>query len=75
MGGAMSAIKVISSDTLDDKMKSKVENAFRSKHTESVEFVYDIDPSLIGGILVIDGDRYYDASVRGQLAVIKRNLK
>ena len=71
----MNAIKVISSDVRDADMKRKVEKSFRNKHEETVQFVYDVDPSLIGGILVIDGDKYYDASVRGQLAVIKRNLK
>ena len=71
----MNAIKVISSDVLDADMKRKVEKSFRNKHEETVQFVYDVGPSLIGGILVIDGDKYYDASVRGQLAVIKRNLK
>lgn len=71
----MNVIKVFSSGALESDMKRKVEKSFRGKHDEPVEFVYDVDPTLIGGILVIDGDKYYDASVRGQLAVIKRNLK
>ena len=71
----MNVIKVFSSGALESDMKRKVEKSFRGNHDEPVEFVYDVDPTLIGGILVIDGDKYYDASVRGQLAVIKRNLK
>lgn len=71
----MSSVKVISSDALSPRMMQKIEAVFIKKHIDDVEFIYEIDPSLIGGILVIDGERYYDASVRGQLAVMKRNLK
>lgn len=71
----MSLIQVMSAQALSEDSKRKIETVFRKKHDEAVEFAYAVDGSLIGGILVIDGECYYDATVKGQLAVIKRNLK
>lgn len=68
-------IKVVSSAKLSSASVQKIEKAFQKKHDGKARFVYDVDPSLIGGILVIDGEKYYDASVRGQLAELKRNLR
>lgn len=71
----MSEIYVTSANELSSDLKRKIEKTFSEKHSDSVVFLYEIDPSLIGGILVKDGDRYYDASVRGRLAVVRRNLR
>lgn len=48
--------------------KKRVESVFTQKHVgEQVEFVYNIDKALIGGILVVDGDKYYDGTIRSQV--------
>ena len=65
-------IRIISAKALDDASKKKIETAFSKKHKEKTEFSYSIDATLIGGVLVIDGDDYYDATVKGQLNSIKR---
>ena len=35
----------------------------------------EVDPELIGGVIVRVGSRVYDGSVRGQLAALKRRLE
>jgi F-type H+-transporting ATPase subunit delta len=35
----------------------------------------EVDPDLIGGVIVRVGSRVYDGSVRGQLAALKRRLE
>lgn len=61
-------IQVSSATELKDEHKRKIEQVFCAKHKgESVEFVYTIDKELIGGILVVDGDKYYDGTLRSQI--------
>ncbi|MDE6618448.1 MAG: F0F1 ATP synthase subunit alpha [Clostridiales bacterium] len=61
-------IQVSSATELKDEQKRKIEHVFCAKHpNESVEFVYTIDKELIGGILVVDGDKYYDGTLRSQI--------
>ena len=65
-------IRVISAKALDQASKKKIEAAFSKKHKEGAEFSYEIDATLLGGVLVIDGGEYYDATVKGQLNNLKR---
>lgn len=71
----MSTIRVVSAKPLDGEAAKKIEVAFSKKHKDKVVFRYELDNTLIGGVLVIDGENFYDASVRGQLATIKRALQ
>ena len=71
----MNNIRVISAKALSESAKSKIETSFRRKHSDEIEFVYETDSELIGGVLIVDGDKYYDATVRGQLAHTKREIK
>lgn len=60
-------IDVTSAKPLSASEVKKIEKVFSQKHKEPVEFAYHIDESLIGGILVVDGDKYYDGTVRSQI--------
>lgn len=60
-------IDVTSAKPLSASAVKKIEKVFSAKHKEQVEFVYHIDESIIGGILVIDGEKYYDGTVRSQI--------
>lgn len=71
----MSVVEVVSASKLSAESVKKIETFFNKKHGEKAEFVYKLEPSLIGGILIKDGEAYYDATVRGQLAVLKRSLQ
>ncbi|MCH5155201.1 MAG: F0F1 ATP synthase subunit alpha [Clostridiales bacterium] len=61
-------IQVSSATELKDEQKRKIQDVFCAKHPkDNVEFVYTIDKELIGGILVVDGDKYYDGTLRSQI--------
>ena len=61
-------IQVSSATELSINQKRRIQDVFCSKHSgEKVEFVYSIDKELIGGILVVDGDKYYDGTLRAQI--------
>ncbi len=69
-------IDVTSATELSSAQVKKIEKVFLSKHKgENVEFVYKIDKELIGGILVVDGDKYYDGTVRSQIDKINTDFK
>lgn len=67
-------ITVTSAKPLTAAEQKRTEKIFSAKHKgKKVEFVYSIDKSLLGGILVIDGDKYYDGTVRSQIDKINPN--
>ncbi|KAI4452942.1 atp synthase subunit alpha mitochondrial [Holotrichia oblita] len=69
----MKNIKVFSASALDAQNRKKIEASFAKKHVgEELSFSYEIDVKLIGGVLIIDGADYYDASVKGQLSALKK---
>ncbi len=67
-------IEVTSAAELSAAQKKRVEKVFSDKHKgEKTEFVYRIDLELIGGILVADGDKFYDGTVRSQVDKLDRD--
>ena len=69
-------IDVTSASELTPSQIKKIESVFSSKHKgEKVEFVYRIDKELLGGILVVDGDKYYDGTFRSQIDKIGTDFK
>lgn len=65
-------IRVITASPLSEQEKRKIEKVFADKHKgESVSFRYESDSSVIGGLLIIDGDDFYDATLRRQLGNLK----
>lgn len=61
-------IEVTSAQDLSPQEQKKIEHVFSAKHKgQSVEYVYKIDKSILGGILVVDGDKYYDGTIRSQV--------
>ena len=64
----MSVIKVITSYGIDIKTKNRIEEVFKKKHSgKDISFSYEIDPSILGGILVIDNGVYYDGTLKAAL--------
>ena len=61
-------IQVISAAPLTDDERAKIEKRFSVKHPgQKPVFSYSVDQSLLGGLLVIDGDDFYDASLKRQM--------
>ncbi len=65
---------VFSAKPLTEKDRLRIEKIFGKKHSNAVEYEYRIDTALLGGLLVIDGNDYYDSTVSSRLAKMKRNL-
>ena len=59
---------------LDDATKERLKGLVKAKTNNEVEFVVDIDPSIIGGF-VLEYDTYsFDASIRTKLNRMKKQL-
>ena len=71
----MRQIKIIAAAAYDSASKNKIEEFFLRLHPEGAEFVYEINDSLIGGFMAVDGDNYYDATIKGQLNKLKLTEK
>ncbi len=67
-------VSVFSANELSEKDKARIEKIFFEKHSCAVTFEYNVDASLLGGLLIIDGNDYYDSTVAGRLAKLKRGL-
>lgn len=61
---------VTMTDDLREKVKEKARELFRS----DVYLTEFVDPSIMGGIILEGPTRRYDASVRAQLANVRRTL-
>ncbi len=69
-------IHVSSASELSAEQRGKLESVFSAKHAGSdVGFDYKIDKELIGGILVVDGDKYYDGTLRSQIDKLATDFK
>lgn len=61
-------IEITSAIALSEAEVKKTEKIFSAKHKgEKIEFVYKIDKTVLGGILVVDGDTFYDGTLRSQI--------
>lgn len=67
--------KVTTAIELSDGKKAEVlEKLLHTTAYESFEMQYEVDPSLIGGMIIRIGDRVVDSSIRQKLAEIKKDL-
>ena len=68
-------VQVVTAEPLDDDQRHRFEEVIRSKvAVGSAVFQYQIDPALIGGLVVSYGDRRFDLSIRSKLARIQTRL-
>lgn len=70
----MNRIEVLTSESIDSNDKKKIEKLFSEKYGDDYEVHYKVNQEIIGGIIIKDGDRIYDGSVKSQLKKIKRSL-
>merc|ERR1712183_614939 len=75
LGQIMSAVRgeviceVTTAKPLDGAMKGEVEGAIKGflKEGESIQLTEKVDPSIIGGMIVVIGDRYADMSLKTKI--------
>jgi len=59
---------------LDDASIARVEEKFSALLGKKVKLNLQIEPNIIGGIIVAIGDKVYDGSLRGQLSRMREHL-
>jgi F-type H+-transporting ATPase subunit delta len=67
----ISRVKVTTAVPLSTVMREKVETFARKRSGKSLEFVYKVEPAIVGGIILEVGDQQYDASVSRKLREIR----
>lgn len=65
---------VTTATTLPDEDKNKFQQKLRTKYGENLEFVFNVDPSIIGGAIVQIGDKLIDGSVATRLNAMSNAL-
>lgn len=61
-------MKIITVEPLEEQQLNSIKEKFRNKYSaRGVKTTEIVDPSIIGGIKVIIGDKVYDGSVKGRI--------
>ena len=61
-------MKIITAVPLEEQQLNSLKEKFRAKYSASgVKTAEVVDPSIIGGVKVIIGDKVYDGSIKGRI--------
>ena len=67
-------VTVTTAVAMDDDLREKVLEKARGLFDAAIYLVERIDPAILGGIILEARGQRYDASVRAQLASIRKRL-
>lgn len=70
MSGKIQAT-LITAEKVDKKNRAEIAEQLSKKLGKEVELNAEVDPSIIGGVVVRVGDTVYDSSVAGQLEQVR----
>lgn len=62
---------LLTAETVDAKTQKEIAEQLSKKLGKTVELNAEVDPSIIGGVVVRVGDTVYDSSVAGQLEQVR----
>jgi F-type H+-transporting ATPase subunit delta len=68
-------VEVVSALPLEDKHRTAIEKKLVEKTGKKIEAVYDVEPSLIGGLKVVYGNYVLDGTAKGSLVRLKDSLR
>ncbi len=68
------SVTVTTAVPLDDDLREKIKAKASADYNAPIFLVERVDPSIIGGIMLEARGKRYDASVRAQLANIRKTL-
>lgn len=63
--------KVTTAVALSPAMAGRIEAFARERSGKELEFIYKVEPAIVGGVILEIGDRQYDASVSRKLKEIR----
>ncbi len=66
-GPQVQTARVTTAMALSDSDKEQFRQKLRQKHGDNLEFVFNVDPSIMGGVIVQVGDKVMDGSVSARL--------
>jgi F-type H+-transporting ATPase subunit delta len=66
--------EIIAATELTDEQKRQVEDSLARKSGKRIRAVYQVDPSIVGGLIARLGSKEYDGSLRGRLEAMRRRL-
>jgi len=72
-GGPLQAM-VVSAVSLTEEERSKVEERLIERFGPNLEFSFQVDPEILGGLIIQVGDKLIDDSVRGRLNALRQKL-
>lgn len=67
-------VTVVSAYELDDKQQKKLSGALKKRLNREISITTQVDPKLIGGVILRAGDTVIDGSVRGRLSRLSEAL-
>jgi F-type H+-transporting ATPase subunit delta len=75
-GAAQRALsgEVTSAVGLGPEQQRRIAADLRQRYGHEVELVFNVDPSLIGGLIIRVGDQVLDNSLRTRLSQVQRNM-
>lgn len=71
---AIEQVKIITAVPVERPVLEKIESLIAGKSDRQVEFIHEVDPSLIGGFVLECGSMQLDASVNHELKILRLNL-
>jgi F-type H+-transporting ATPase subunit delta len=74
-GGPQVQVAIVTTAlSLSDKEKEQFRDKLAKKYDDDLEFLFNVDPSIIGGAIVQVGDKIMDGSVATRLGAMKNVL-
>jgi F-type H+-transporting ATPase subunit delta len=67
-------VTVVSAYELDDKQQQKLSGALKKRLKREISITTQVDPALLGGVILRTGDTVIDGSVRGRLTRLSEAL-
>ncbi|SDL57007.1 ATP synthase F1 subcomplex delta subunit [Franzmannia pantelleriensis] len=67
-------VTVVSAYTLEDKQQKKLASALKKRLNREISITTQVDPALLGGVILRAGDTVIDGSVRGRLNRLREAL-
>ena len=66
--------KIVTASMLDDDAITGITERFEKRYDANIDFVVEINSSIIGGVIVTVEDDVYDGSVRGRLKSMREQI-
>lgn len=67
-------VTVTSAQPLDDQQRQQVADSFRASYGKEAVLIEQVDPSLLGGMILRIGDKVIDGSVLGKMDSLRRGV-